>query len=94
MREIPNPLSSLTESLGKKKPKKTLGETWAPLQQIFQKNNFIQLQQDLKNNTPNNYCSGCYKIESTAPGSSQWSAFNTHFKRQESSQSVVSSILY
>ena len=37
MREIPNPLSSLTESLGKKKPKKTLGETLAPLQQIFQK---------------------------------------------------------
>lgn len=35
MREIPNPLSSLTETLGKKKVKKSLTEKFAPLQEIF-----------------------------------------------------------
>ena len=55
-----------------------------PVQQIFQKSKFIQLQHDLKNDRANNYCSGCYSTESTAPGSSQWSAFNDQFPRQES----------
>jgi len=50
-----------------------------PVKDIFQQNKFIKLQQDLRSNQPNNYCNGCYKIENTAPGSSQWSAFNDQF---------------
>ena len=55
-----------------------------PVQQIFQKNYFVQLQQDIKNNKFNRYCLNCYHIELKAPGSSQQAAFNTQFKRQES----------
>ena len=50
-----------------------------PVNEIFRNNKFIELQQDLKSNKPNAYCNGCYRIEDTAPGSSQWSAFNDQF---------------
>lgn len=50
-----------------------------PIDSIMKNSRFIQLRSDLKNNKTNNYCSGCHKIESTAPGSSQKSAFNDAF---------------
>jgi sulfatase maturation enzyme AslB (radical SAM superfamily) len=50
-----------------------------PVNEIFLSEKFTQLQSDLKNNKPNSYCQGCYKMEDTAPGSSQWSAFNDQF---------------
>lgn len=60
--------------------------TRQPINEIFEKENFIKLQQDLKAGIANEYCKGCYKIEETAPGSSQWSAFRQQFKRPEKRQ--------
>jgi len=57
-----------------------------PIQEIFTANKFTQLQQDLHTGQSNDYCKGCYKIENTAPGSSQWSAFNDQFQRQTQRQ--------
>lgn len=50
-----------------------------PIKEIFAAKKYIDLRQDLKSNKPNNYCSGCYAVEKTAPGSSQWSAFKDQF---------------
>lgn len=50
-----------------------------PVHEIFQQPTFIKLTNDLKSNQPNSYCNRCYKIENTAPGSSQWTAFNDQF---------------
>mgnify|MGYP006105093205 CR=1 FL=1 len=50
-----------------------------PIDEIFSSQKFINIKSDLDNNLPNDYCSGCYDIEKTAPGSSQMSAFNAYY---------------
>lgn len=57
-----------------------------PVEQILNKQRFIQVRADLKNNRPNSYCSGCDRIEATAPGSSQRSAFNFEFEETDERQ--------
>ena len=55
-----------------------------PISEIFQSQKFIKIYDDIRNNVPTDYCSGCDQIESTAPGSSQRSAFNDQFPNPDS----------
>jgi radical SAM protein with 4Fe4S-binding SPASM domain len=49
------------------------------LQDIYKKSRFIEIRNNLKNNKSDSYCDGCHKLEQTAPGTSQKSAFNDQF---------------
>lgn len=51
-----------------------------PIQDIFQNPRFIEIKTNLESNKPDAYCQGCYRAENIAPGTSQQSAFNDHFK--------------
>lgn len=55
-----------------------------PIQDIFKKPNVIRIMNNIKSSTGDSYCQGCDSIESTAPGSSQRSAFNDQFKSSSS----------
>lgn len=46
---------------------------------IFKSSTFLRIQNRLDNNKPDPYCGICNHVESTAPGSSQRSAFNNQF---------------
>jgi hypothetical protein len=50
------------------------------VQAIFKKPQFIEIRNNLRSGISDPYCSGCDKIEETAPEASQRSAFNNHFK--------------
>lgn len=56
------------------------------VQDIFKQPRYIELRNNVKNNQPDAYCSGCSRIESLAAGTSQRSAFNAQFKPQEQRQ--------
>ena len=47
---------------------------------ILSSDEFNKVKQNLHNNTTDKFCSGCDKIDKTAPGSSQRFAFNQAFK--------------
>lgn len=56
------------------------------VQDIFNKPRFIEIRNNIKNSTSDEYCSGCDRIEAVAAGSSQRSAFNDQFPSQEDRQ--------
>jgi len=56
------------------------------VQEIFKKQRFIELRNNIKQGQQDSYCSGCEHIEKVAAGSSQRSAFNIQFKPQSDRQ--------
>ena len=49
---------------------------------IFSKNRFIEIRNNLRNNISDTYCAGCSATESISPTSTQKHAFNAEFKFQ------------
>ena len=54
-----------------------------PISEIFENPLYFEIKSKLDSNLTHAYCEGCDKIESTAPGSSQRSAFNDTFNNTQ-----------
>lgn len=50
-----------------------------PINEIFSRKPFIEIQSAIRNGEQHSYCQGCDRVEAIAPGTSQRSAFNDHF---------------
>ena len=59
-----------------------------PIGEIFASKIYIEIKQNLSDNKPHEYCEGCYKIERTAPGSSQKSAFNNQYPNTDGTRKI------